>query len=145
MTAMDMTTPNNNESGFKVVDRRRVDETGESRETTASVGPQQAEPSAEPVPHEEPKHDPASGPITFSLFIQSLAQQALMSMGLIAWPDTNEVRANFDHARETIDLLTIMQEKTKGNLTASEQRFLDSVIYELRMAFVEVLKGDRAP
>jgi hypothetical protein len=70
-----------------------------------------------------------------------LAQQALMSMGLIPWPDTGLTKASLDHARETIDILTILHEKTKGNLTASEQRFFDSVLYELQVTFVELLKG----
>jgi hypothetical protein len=117
----------NEESGFKVVDRRRVDESGESRETT------EARPTA----------DPAQGPITFSLFLQSLGHQCLMSMGIIPWPD-GETRQNLDHARETIDVLSILHEKTTGNLTASEQRFFDSVLYELRVTFVKLLEGSGA-
>lgn len=131
------------DSGFKFVDKRRFDEEGESRDVEAKEEPQ---PVSQP---EEQRHDsseeaPEYGPITFSLFVQSLAQQAVMSMGLIPWPDSGEVRANLDHARETIDILTILHEKTKGNLTASEQQFFDSILYELRLTFVEILKGGGA-
>lgn len=152
-------TPNNNESSFKFVDRRRFDETGEARETTDEMRSEEpakaqaqkveapkAESPAAPAaaPTDAENVDPTAGPITFSLFLQSLAQQAIMSMGLIPWPDTGETHANFDHARETIDILAILHEKTKGNLTASEQRFFDTVLHELRVTFVELLKGGGA-
>lgn len=143
-----MNAPNNNESGFKFVDRRRFDESGEARETASEVkeveAPKPPEASKEETANDQAANDPTQGPITFSLFLQSLAQQALMSMGLIPWPDTGETQPNFDHARETIDILTILHEKTKGNLTASEQRFFDTVLYELRVTFVELLKGGGA-
>ena len=133
-----------NEPSFKFVDRRRVDESGESRglvEEAAPVAKKVETQKGEPVSGEGVQdEDPASGPITFSLFLQSLAQQTLIALGVIPWPDTGVVKANLDQARETIDILTILHEKTKGNLTASEQRFFDSVLYELRVTYVKLLE-----
>lgn len=143
----------NNEPGFKFVDKRRFDETGEARHVEGEdehkeAAPTQAVPSqavpsqaVPPKPAENEDHAQAHGPITFSLFLQSLASQAVMSMGILPWPDSNEVIVNLDHARETISILEMLHDKTKGNLTAEEQRFFDSVLYELRMTFVEVQKG----
>lgn len=141
------------EPSFKFVDRRRVDESGESRSSGEEIPPtfKKAEPMAQetsPVntglADAAEDEDPANGPITFSLFLQSLAQQTLMAMGVIPWPDSGLIKANLDHARETIDILTILHEKTKGNLTPSEQRFFDSVLYELRVTFVQLLeRGSR--
>jgi len=133
------------EPGFKFVDKRRFDESGESRHIEEEKAPEQPKMVEEPAPKAPvDEEEQAYGPITFSLFIQSLAQQSVMSMGLIPWPDSGEIRANLDHARETIDVLSILHEKTKGNLTASEQKFFDSILYELRVTFVEVLKGHGA-
>lgn len=135
----------NNESGFKFVDKRRFDETGEARHVEGETEPPKVENTkAEPqqtTPSEDHTHEYSRGPITFSLFLQSLASQAVMSMGILPWPDSNEVIVNLDHARETISILEMLHEKTKGNLSEVEQRFFDSVLYELHMTFVEVQKG----
>lgn len=157
MTGHNDETGRKDEPSFKFVDRRRVDESGESRGLEEEVAP--APQKAAPATHETSMHaggadtddevegeyeDPANGPVTFSLFLQSLAQQTLMAMGVIPWPDSGLVKPNLDHARETIDILTILHEKTKGNLTTSEQRFFDSVLYELRVTFVQLLeRGSR--
>lgn len=139
-------------AGFKFIDRRRFDETGEPRQTensdaevvasTPNIEPEKMVQPPVPAQTHVEKHeeleDPTSGPITFSLFLQSLAQQTLMTLGVIPWPETGETRASLDHARETIDILTILHEKTKGNLTASEQRFFDSVLYELRVTYLQL-------
>ena len=130
---------NKAESGFKFVDRRRIDETGESR-----IVEDVKAPTSDLGDKDSVDEDPASGPITFSLFLQSLAQQALMSMGVIAWPDSGIVKPNLEHARETIDILGILHEKTTGNLTPSETRFFDNVLYELKLAYVEIIKRGKA-
>lgn len=138
--------------GFKVVDRRRFDESGDVREDgdDAQGVPQaqseqlKSEASATTEESDEPA-EKAQGeptPITFSLFVQTLAHQSMMSLGLIPWPDSGLTKTNLQHAKETIDVLGILQEKTKGNLDDSEQRLIDTVLYELRMTFMKVLEKD---
>jgi hypothetical protein len=73
----------------------------------------------------------------FSIFIHSMAQQALMGLGLAPWPDSGSVEARLDVAREMIEILAMLQEKTKGNLTPDEERLVTTLIYELRMVYVE--------
>lgn len=125
------------EPSFKFVDRRRFDDMGEARDIAEPTAKKEVEAETSDLPADE---DPANGPVTFSLFLQSLAQQTLVAMGIIPWPDSGLVKVNLEHARETIDILTILHEKTKGNLTASEQRFFDSVLYELRVTFVQLVE-----
>lgn len=75
-------------------------------------------------------------PVTFSAFIVSLAQSALMHLGDTPDPDTGRSAPHLGLARNTIDLLGLMQEKTKGNLDEEEQKLLESLLYDLRTRFV---------
>jgi len=147
------------ERKFKVVDRRRFNEDGEEKtgpnvtETRATSGSESSvraqvkeareNPSTEKSDMAPPAQD--RDPITFSLFIQSLAHQALMSMGLVPWPDSKLIKKNLELARETIDILSMLREKTKGNLEQQEDKMFESLLYELRMNFVNVVKGGGAP
>ncbi len=96
-------------------------------------------PQAAPAgpPQDEPKLPPQPNALTFSMFLQSLAQQALMQMGLIPWPHGQRELA-LDQARDTIDIVELLKAKSKGNLDAQEQQLMDTVVYELKMSFVEV-------
>ncbi|PIE05382.1 MAG: hypothetical protein CSA75_05035 [Sorangium cellulosum] len=77
----------------------------------------------------------------FSTFVLSLSHSALVHIGDAPSPDGQSQKPNLVLARQTIDLLEILSEKTKGNLTGEEERLLEHVLYELRMRFVEVSKG----
>jgi hypothetical protein len=79
--------------------------------------------------------------IDFMTLVVSLSQTALVQLGDAADPDGTRTR-DLDLARQTIDLLGVLQEKTKGNLTGEEERLLDQVLYDLRMRFVELAKGE---
>lgn len=149
-------------SSFKVVDRRRFTDGGDERSgpdvpkndpvrndpkvdvkaPAAKPAPAAAAklPSAEGAPEpprDEPKLPPQPNALTFSMFLQSLAQQALMQMGLIPWPHGQRELA-LDQARDTIDIVELLKAKSKGNLDAQEQQLMDTVVYELKMSFVEV-------
>jgi Domain of unknown function (DUF1844) len=78
--------------------------------------------------------------MTFEKLVASLYTTALMQLGLD--PQSGQVKYQPDiiAARQTIDMLSILQEKTKGNLDSKESRLLDSIIYELRMAYIEITK-----
>jgi hypothetical protein len=75
--------------------------------------------------------------ITFEKFIASLYMSALMQLGLAA-PQGTKPEVDLLGARQTIDTLALLQEKTKGNLTPAEQSMLQNILYELRMAYLEV-------
>jgi hypothetical protein len=82
-------------------------------------------------------------PPSFPLLVSSLATQTLMAMGQIPDPDGKMV-AQLDHAKHTIDMLAMLETKTKGNLTSEEEAMLDQVLHELRMAYVAISKNPAA-
>jgi hypothetical protein len=79
--------------------------------------------------------------IDFATFILSLSHSALMHLGEVPDPDTNETRVDLSIAKQNIDILGLLDEKTKGNLTGDEERLLSQVLFDLRMRFVERSKG----
>ncbi len=81
--------------------------------------------------------------ITFERFLASLYMTAMMQLGLMR-QHNEQPRVDIIGARQTIDTLSLIAEKTKGNLTAVEQNFLQNSLYELRMAYVEVTNAHRA-
>jgi hypothetical protein len=68
----------------------------------------------------------------------SIGSSAAMAMGLAPNPNTQKVEKDLDMARFHIDLLVLLKDKTKDNLEAEEQKFLDSVITDLQMKFVQL-------
>jgi len=96
--------------------------------------------------------NPAMGappPVKLEHLIQQLYLSALMQMGA-ATPEGQRPRVDIIGARQSIDLLGVLEEKTKGNLTANEGRMLETVLFELRMTFLELtkmisLQGVQAP
>lgn len=74
---------------------------------------------------------------TFSVLTMSIASSAAMALGLAPDPHTNETKKDKDMAKFNIDLLVMLKDKTKNNLTSDESRFLDSVITDLQMKFVQ--------
>jgi hypothetical protein len=75
--------------------------------------------------------------MTFERFMASLYMSAMVQLGLMH-EQGGQPRVDLIGARQTIDTLSLLSEKTKGNLTSAEQNFLQNVLYELRMAYVEV-------
>ncbi|MBI5499476.1 MAG: DUF1844 domain-containing protein [Deltaproteobacteria bacterium] len=123
--------------GVKVVDRR-----------TAAQGAEAAAPAEAPVPDDEAAFaaarertcDEPVPPIDFVTFVLSLSTNTMVSLGMLPAPGTQEKKLDLPLARQTIDLLAILQEKTKGNLTGEEERILDTVLYDLRMTYVQVVR-----
>lgn len=75
--------------------------------------------------------------MTFERLVASLYMTAMLQLGLMA-PEGEQPRADIMGARQTIDTLGVLNEKTKGNLTPSEQNMLQSALFELRMAYLEL-------
>ena len=79
--------------------------------------------------------------LTFSTFVFSLMHTTAVHLGDAADPHTGEAGAvNLDAAQHMIDILGILEEKTRGNLTVEERQLLETGLYELRMRFLEVKK-----
>jgi hypothetical protein len=123
---------------FKVVDRRGVTDEGTE---VAGKGSQNTEPK-KPLESAEPKTRP---PVSFLLFVQSLAHQAMMALGMVPWPDSGLIKVELTLAKETIDILQMLKEKTLGNLSQEETVLLDSLLYQLKIAFVELSKNPQGP
>ena len=80
----------------------------------------------------------SSLPVSFSTLVISLASSAVLAMGLEKNPQTGAVEKDLELARFNIDMLGLLKEKTKNNLTDEERQFLDAVIADLQMKFVTV-------
>jgi len=144
------------DKGFVVRDRRRFTEDGTPREgaderegSTPPPGAAQAAADAlrsgprGPNPEQEPTPVGQAAPrkIDFTTFVFSLGSSALIHLGDAPHPETGEIRRDLALARESIDLIDMLREKTKGNLTPEEERFLGALLYDLRMRFVAAAKG----
>ncbi len=74
---------------------------------------------------------------SLSTLVLSIASSAAMALGLAPHPTSGKVEKDLDMARFNIDLLAVLEEKTKGNRTSDEERFLTSVLQDLKMKFVQ--------
>lgn len=130
--------------GFKVEDRRRFAPTGEPRAEGAETAAQELpEPEVSAEPQRPVESGPATAPpveITFSAFIISLSTQALVHLGEIPNPLGEESAVELGAAQQLIDILGVLRDKTQGNLDPTEKSLLDSVLYDLRLRFVERAK-----
>jgi len=92
------------------------------------------------APKEEGKFIP---PVPdFKFFITTLALQASIAMGHMVNPETKETQKDPAQAKFIIDTLGMLQEKTKGNLSAEESQLLENLLYELRVAYLALEKGE---
>jgi len=136
------------EQEFKITDKRRFTSEGESkhkqrephRERESKPDETPASAAAEDVKREEPKREESQRPIDFTGFVVSLANTALFQLGLIKIPGSEEPKKDLQGARQTIDLVALLEEKTKGNLTEQEAKILKETLFQLRMAYVESSK-----
>ncbi len=151
------------QSGFKVIDRRQFTTEGDIREQQQpDPGGQEAPPQKEEPPkasqEEKPKasqepsqtedakrtaeHDPSQG-VNFASFLLSLATTGMVHVGEMPEPSTGQKMEDLEAARQMIDILAILKEKTEGNLSAEESQLLENVLYELRMKFMGKSKVPR--
>ena len=123
------------ERGFVVIDRR------------ASAGAQDGEPphAGPPVP---PPPGPAGtpsgrgGPVDFAVLVYSFATSALYHLGFAADPETGQPgERNLPLARQNIEILELIERKTRGNLDPDETHLLEGLLYEVRMRFVEASRS----
>ena len=87
----------------------------------------------------EPRRGPGQMPeANFQTLVSTMATQALFSMGAIPDPQTGQRIAHLDLARHHIDMLNVIEQKTKGNLTEEEEQMLSTTIYELRNTYIQL-------
>lgn len=146
------------DKSFKVVDKRRFDQSGservaESGDTEATPQPN-AQPNIESVDARiQPEAADVKGftiadgegasepePVSFTSFIMSLATQVLVQLGEMPAPQGMEIPRDLEAARQTIDVMAMLQRRTKGNLSAEEARFLEEVLHSLRLSFINTKK-----
>lgn len=120
------------EQGFVVRDRRA---SGGSDAVAPPVAPAQQAPSVATSPADA-SHVDHPLPVTFSSFVISLGSSSLMLMGEQLDPRQSAIPVNLPQAKEIIDLLSVLESKTKGNLTPEEQTVLRDMLYALRMKYV---------
>lgn len=146
------------ESGLKVTDRRHFTGAGERRRDVEAAefeerapAPQAAPPQAAPAAKTSPASAPAppkappppaperlaAREISFAGLMQDLYATAMLQLGAELQPG-QPPQLDLEGARETIDLLGMLQQKTHGNLDQQEERLLSTILYELRMAYTEV-------
>lgn len=118
------------DSGFTVHDRRKVKLDEEPAETNED--PPRGRPSGEregPLP-----------PVDFASFVLGLGQMALVHLGELPEPQSGATARDLSQARHTIDILSMIEEKTRGNLTQDEAGLLRHLLSELRLKYVRLAK-----
>jgi hypothetical protein len=78
--------------------------------------------------------------LDFGTFVMSMAHSALVHLGELHAPDSSEHKADLELAKQTIDILGMLQGKTRGNLSQEEERLLEHLLYDLRLKYVEARK-----
>ncbi|MFZ2447097.1 MAG: DUF1844 domain-containing protein [Syntrophobacteraceae bacterium] len=139
------------EKGFVIKDKRRFssdEEAGEEaraesqaagKEDEGARGPGETGPGEASGEAEQER-----GPfpeVSMATFIFSLSSSALVHLGEIPEPETNQTRLDLAIAKQIIDTLGMLQEKTMGNLDQDEDRLMRSVLYDLRMRYVQKMSG----
>jgi hypothetical protein len=136
----------NKDKGFTVKDKRTFTKDGEVKETaddakdTTSV----KNDTGKSEEKETKKTPPPLPEISFSSFILSLSSSALFHFGEIPDPVTNKKQRNLSMAKQTIDILGILKEKTVGNLKKEEESLLDNLLYDLRIRYIDEIKKEKS-
>jgi len=159
-----MPEPKKEPEPLTVVDRRRFTTEGERREgveSTAAAAPEpppsptapapsRSQPRAEKEPvrqarqaYEQQSGRAGEGKSDMETLILSLSTSSMIQLGLVEDPAGGRIPADFEASRHTIDMLAVVQEKTRGNLTPQEEQLLEQVLYELRLAYVNLSSGSR--
>lgn len=128
---------------FEVRDKRRFvegleEEKKEEKPVEETLKQAQEAKEEEKKEHEKAEQSTPLSEINFSSFIFSLGRSAFIHLGEEPDPVTGETRISLPMAKETIDIISILEEKTKGNLTSDEEQLIKNILYALRMKYVEI-------
>ena len=140
-----MMTKEQDEQAFRVTDKRSFREDGEqgsadsaAKAADAPIG--DAPSNKEEASSSQEAEGDARPPIDFPSYILSYYTQGLVLLGEVPNPYTNKKEEDTESARHMIDILSMLDQKTKGNLSPEESKLLESVLYELRMKFMAKTK-----
>lgn len=134
------------DKGFVVKDRRRVSQEESEGEDAAAAGRETAGEEKTETGKAKPADAPQGGEgkpfrplpqVTLSTFVFSLSSSALVHLGEIGDPETGETHLDLPMAKQIIDTLGMLQEKTRGNLDPDEDKILRTVLYDLRLRYVQ--------
>jgi Domain of unknown function (DUF1844) len=126
--------PEENEKGFIIKDKRTLDETGKLKADDTGGKEEKKEPKEKPSPESSQIPLPE---INFSSLIFSLSSTALFHLGELPDPQTNEKKKDIPLAKHAIDTIAMLKEKTAGNLTGDEEKFIENVLADLRLRYVK--------
>ncbi len=102
--------------------------------------PEVLAPGAPPSENEMFDSMSTMAPLEFNTFLLGLASTALIHLGESPHPESGKTERNLVLARQSLDLLSLLRDKTRGNLTAEEEKFFDNLLADLRFRFVEASK-----
>ena len=137
------------ERGFVISDKRLFSPSGQR---ITDAGPPKAAPPESPPPHTQEEPAAAASPQTptaeadtpqdlppvdFASFVMMLTNNVMVFLGQVPNPLTQQPQVDLAQAQHTIDILMMLREKTRGNLTADEERFLQELLPQLQMAYVQ--------
>jgi hypothetical protein len=127
--------------GMKV-DEGWKEQVRQEREQAAAGAERKADQAGaqEQAAQPEQPQGPSPGKPTLRVVINSLATQVFVSLGLVEDPVSGKTQRDLDQAKFSIDLLGVLSEKTQGNLTKQEDRYLEGVLHELRIRYVEATR-----
>ena len=131
------------EQGFVIKDKRSFDEEGELREKDTQKEEVKPEPDTETKKEQPPEEEAQTPPlpeVNFTSLIFSLSSSAFLHLGEIADPQSGEKKKDLPLAKQAIDTIAMLGEKTQGNLSDEEKKFLDNVLTDLRLRYVKALK-----
>jgi hypothetical protein len=136
------------EKGFTISDKRLFTKEGARRTPSSPVEPPAASPAPpgaappRPEPPRRPRPETSEPPrrdvpdVDFSTFIAMLANNVMMFLGQIPDPVSQQRRRDLQQAKHTIDMLLMLRDKTRGNLTAEETQLMQELLPQLQMAYV---------
>ena len=130
---------NEEEKGFIIKDRRSLDEKGELKDK-GREDIKKSEETKEKAEKKEEFQKPPLPEANFTSLIFSLSSSALFHFGEIPDPTTGEKKQDLPLAKHAIDIISMLKEKTQGNLTEEEKKFLESVLTDLKWRFVKAAK-----
>lgn len=120
--------------------KKKVDESWKN-----SVQQEKGGPAAVPAPAEAPQEDVPAAESAFVFFLSSLGLQTLVALGEIPNPATSLKTVDLNQARYLIDTLSMLSDKTRGNLTPDEAAVMKDLLFELRTKFVAHTEGPKKP
>ncbi len=145
-----MSNEEEQDQGFRVTDKRLFSEDGELRPEAAREEPAKghaAEPRRAEASHAASVEPPpgTGAQIDFPSYVLSYYTQCLVLLGEVPNPYTNKKEEDLEAARHTVDILGMLKDKTKGNLTVEENQLLESVLYEVRLKYMAKVSQIKMP